>query len=323
MRLIESFEHSALSGVPWNELVAAGSTDVVFLTLEWQREWWRVFGGNRLLLVVAEDIGRPKAIAPMYALEDMLFLVGSGGSDYLDFIGDFDEETLAAMLDCARRELPAFAGIGLYHIPAASRTTALLPGVARRLGLDLDRGDEMIAPYLDLADDEHLMHITERPKWRREEARMQREGPLRTREATHEDLDRWLEAFFAQQIARWRPESDGEAFFEDERRRAFVRGVVQAGQPAGWVRFTMLEWRDKPAAFDLSLVRGARHLTYLVSRDPSIRRYSPGKLLYSYVIKRAHEEGALLYDFGLGDEDYKLSLATGAADVVNWSLWPS
>jgi CelD/BcsL family acetyltransferase involved in cellulose biosynthesis len=84
----------------------------------------------------------------------------------------------------------------------------------------------------------------------------------------------------------------------------------------------MLEWKGQPAAFNIALVRGSRHLTYLVSRDPAIRGRSPGKLLDAYVIKQALDAGARCFDFGLGDEDYKLHHASGVAEVANWSLYP-
>jgi len=250
----------------------------------------------------------------------MLFLVGSGGSDYLDFVGEPDEATLARMLDAARRALPEFLGIGLYHLPLRSRTTSLLPGVAERLGLELHCEGGMSAPYVDLSDPARVAQMLGRRSVRKEEARMERAGPLRIRTATDDELDEWLELFFEQHSARWR--AAGEEGIAREDARSFYRAIVHSGKRAGWLRFTMLEWRGAPAAFDISLLRGARQITYLVSRDPSIHDYSPGRVLQRHVVKAALEAGVRFFDFGLGDEEYKLLNASGVDEVANWFLYP-
>src|ERR1700724_4063099 len=99
VRVLEDFDDAALDPVHWDRLVAS-ATDVVFLTLDWQREWWRAFGSKdeRLLLLLAERDGELCAIAPLFVAKEMLFLVGSDGSDYLDFIGQLDEPLLTALL---------------------------------------------------------------------------------------------------------------------------------------------------------------------------------------------------------------------------------
>ncbi len=318
--VLEDFQHPALDARSWDGLLTC-STDVVFMTLAWQREWWRTFGGDRLLVVLATLAGKPVAIAPLFAAEGMLFIVGSGGSDYLDFIGELDESLLATMLQAAQRKLSDFAGIGLYHVPVRSRTTALLPGVSARLGLELFREGEPVAPYLDLTDAAIVTQLVARRSVRVEEARMRRLGELRVRSAESEQLDEWLEAFFAQHSSRWR--AVGEKGLEGEQDRAFCRAIVHRGHRERWLRFTMLEWRGAPAAFDISLLRGDCQLCYLVSRDPTIRTHSPGRVLQAHVIKQAADAGARRFDFGLGDEEYKLRAATAVTPLANWFLYPA
>lgn len=318
--VFESFDELALEATTWNDLLRSGSTDVPFLTFEWQRAWWEAFGGDRLLVAVAERHGRPYAIAPLFALDEMLFFVGSGGSDYLDFIGHVDGPTLTAMLDAVRRRLTDLVGIKLFHVPVHSSTTALLPGLAASLDLELFEEGRMSAPYLDLTDPVLVSEVIDSRRLRKEEARMRRGGPLAVRTARAEDLDPWLDAFFSMHATQWRPL--GEAGLESEDARSFCRSVVHGGHLAGWLRLSMLEWRGKPAAFDLSLIRGSRQLTYLVSRDVSIREYSPGKILERHVISAALETGAQCFDLGLGEEEYKLRHASGATEVVDWSLYP-
>ncbi|HWX75265.1 MAG TPA: GNAT family N-acetyltransferase, partial [Solirubrobacteraceae bacterium] len=287
----------------------------------WQREWWRAFGGpdEQLLIVLAEREGQPCAIAPLFAAKEMLFLVGSDGSDYLDFIGQLDESMLCALLDAARRELPDFAGVGLYHVPRSSPTTALLPGVAERLGLQLHSEGEQNAPYADLSDPERAEHLVSRRSVRKAEARMLREGPLLARAAGERELEQWLEPFFLQHAQLW-PAGDG---WQRAEARDFCSAIVRAGVHEGWLRFSMLEWRGHLAAFEITLIRGAHHLSYLGSRDTELDRYSPGAVLQAHVVRAALAGGARRWDFGLGEEPYKLRDASGVAAVTNWFLYPA
>jgi CelD/BcsL family acetyltransferase involved in cellulose biosynthesis len=319
IEVLEGFDDPSLRA-DWDRVLEHGHADSVFLCWEWQREWWQAFGGDRLLLVVARRSASTVAIAPLFALENMLFFVGSGGSDYLDFLGELDEQVLAAMLDRARAQLPGFAGITLYHVPADSPTAALLPGISRRLGLELYREETTGAPYLDLTDRDLVDTIIGSTRMRKEEARMRRIAPLQVRVAGADELDPWLDLFFAQHTARWR--EAGEESLATDDARSFYRSIVAAGHRSGWLQFTMLEWDERPAAFDISLVRGGRHLTYLVSRDSSIRDYSPGRLLQRHVILGALNAGARRFDYGLGEESHKLRHASGTTEVVNWSLYP-
>src|SRR5262249_12992278 len=159
-------------------------------------------------------------------------------------------------------------------------------------------------PYAELADAELLERLTARRSVRKEEARMHRRGELRVRTAAGEELDAFVDLFFEQHAARW--QAAGERSFDRPGSREVVRSIVHTGHRGGWARLTVLEWQDEPAALDISVIRGATQLTWLVSRDTAIREYSPGRVLRAHVIREAREAGIRRFDFGLGEEDYKL-----------------
>jgi CelD/BcsL family acetyltransferase involved in cellulose biosynthesis len=320
IRVLDDLDAPGLDRRRWDALLAAGPTDVVFLTHEWQRLWWEARGDERLAVVLAERDGEQLALAPLFAVAGSVSLVGSGGSDYLDFIGAPDEALLAAMLGAARDAAPGFSTIELYHVPVESPTTALLPGVASRLGLELHSEEAPGAPYADLADAELVERLTARRSIRKEEARMRRDGPLRVRQATPEELEPLVELFLEQHAARWRPA--GEESFERSGAREFVHAVVLAGHRGGWARLTLLEWQGQPAAIDISLIRGSTQLSWLVSRDPAIDEHSPGRVLRAHVVREAVGAGMRRFDFGLGEEEYKLRDASGVTRIANWFLYP-
>ena len=148
---------------------------------------------------------------------------------------------------------------------------------------------------------------------------MRREGPLLAREASSGELEEWLELLFAQHSSVW---SARESSMSAEA-RSFCRAIVASGQRDGWLRFSMLQWQGRPAAFEIGLVRGHGYVSYLGSRDRSLERYSPGAVLQAHMVKAAREAGARRWDFGLGEEAYKLRDASGVAEVANWFLYPA
>ena len=90
VRLLAGFDDPALADDAWHGLLPQGPTDTLFLTPCWQRTWWQVFGRGQLLLVGIFQGDALVGLAPLFADGDMVFFVGSGGSDYLDFVGQID-----------------------------------------------------------------------------------------------------------------------------------------------------------------------------------------------------------------------------------------
>lgn len=318
VRTAGGFDEPTLRAGGWDRLLELG-TDVVFLTHAWQQLWWTARREQQLMLILAERDGETVALAPLYESDAALMFVGSGGADYLDFIGRPDEQALWAMLEHARAQLPELAAIELYHVPADSPTSAMLPGVAARLGLDVDSEPEDGAPWADLGDAGLVERLTSRRSIRKEQARMRRAAPLLLRAARPEELEELVELFLRQHGERWR--AAGERSFDRESSRELVRTVVQSGVREGWALLTVLEWDGAPAAIDISLRRRSVQLSWLVSRDPSIAGYSPGRVLRAHVIGEAVAAGMQRFDFGLGEEDYKLRDCSGVRRIANWFMY--
>src|SRR5437870_4691572 len=121
IRVLDGFNDATFGPEQWNQLALRSGS--VFLTWEWQRAWWESFGRGQLLLIAAERHGEPFALAPLFADSGMVFLVGSGGSDYLDFLGDISNpEALDAMMRAARNRVQEFDGFRFYHVLEGSPT---------------------------------------------------------------------------------------------------------------------------------------------------------------------------------------------------------
>src|SRR5947209_11377341 len=124
VRILSGFSDPSLNSERWQALLKTGNTDVVFLTWPWLCAWSETyFGKGERLLVAAEREGEIFAIAPLISIEGNVMFLGSGESDYLDFIGDPEEPAVvAAMLEAARQRAPDFCGFKLALIPELSPT---------------------------------------------------------------------------------------------------------------------------------------------------------------------------------------------------------
>ncbi len=296
----------------WNRLAPS-----VFQTWEWQHTWWESFGRGKLLLFALRYQEKIEAIAPLFSDGGMIFLVGSGGSDYLDLLGRWNSDAMDDLIGAAISETPGFVGIRFYLVPDSSCTSKLLNTAAQRRAMQCwDEGD-LPAPLLDLTFGERA---AEKDSLRRRETWFSREGDLQIQTCRPTEDD--LHAFFEQHVARWKGASQPSLFLEPQQ-RAFYQGIAARGSAAGWFRFMRIDWNGLPIAFHFGFHYRGEFLWYKPSFDVQLAKRSPGELLLRRLILQAMEEGATIFDFGIGDEPFKHRFATATRTVRTWGLYPS
>ena len=323
-RILSGFDDPSFGREAWERLLHTGETDTVFLTWEWQRVWWEVFGRGELLLVVAERDGEVTALAPLYTDEGMIYFVGSGGSDYLDFIGDTsDPDVLDALLETAREYVPGFLGFEFYMLLDSSRTGARLEAAAKRLGLDCCNFDDLAAPALNLFRQPDVAQAaTKKKSLVRHENYFRREGTLVIQHACEAEVVLpQLEEFFAQHIARWAA-TDSPSLFLNPAWRTFYQRWTEAASKRGWLRFMRVEWNGQPIAFHFGFNYQGQFMWYKPSFEIAQARHSPGEVLLRQLLLAAIDEGAHVFDFGIGDEEFKYRFATEVNRVRTWGLYP-
>lgn len=324
-RVLQEFTQPLVSPARWHALLASGSTNSVFMTWHWQKAWWDVFGRGQLMLILVERNGQPITLAPLFADSGMVYFVGSGGSDYLDFVGDSsDSAVLMAILDAARGFVDHFLGFLFYHVPDISPTGAALQVAGRALGLHCyDQGDHP-APRLELAANQEAARTAARKKSLvRHENALRRRGDLvicHLRQGA--EILPHLDAFFAQHITRWQATPFPSLFHEPAQRQFYQTLCTQAAD-TGWLRFTRLDWDGHPIAFHFGSCYDGSYLWYKPSFDVELARHSPGEVLLRQLMLAAMDEGAETFDFGLGDETFKQRFATSTWRVRNWGLYPA
>lgn len=321
-RLLGGFDDPAITPERWAALLAEGDTDAVNLTWIWQRTWWQAFGRGRLLLVAAEREGTLEACAPLFADGGMVFNLCP--EDSLDFVGDIaDAAVLDAILRTARAHTEGFLGFRFYFVPDDARTGGRLQGAAARLGLTCMDEGALPSPWLDLAGQpEAAIACTRKKSLIRHERALLREAPLQIHHWRYSaDILPQLEPFFEQHVAR-RAATPHPSLFLDPAQRAYYRRLTLEVGPAGWLRFTRLDWKERPLAFHFGLCYRGRYLFGIPSFAIELADRSPGEVLLRQLLLAALEEGAQRFDFGIGDEAYKYRFATHVTQLRTWGLYP-
>lgn len=322
-RVLNGFDDPSFTPTDWERVLAAGQSDVVFLTWHWQSAWWETFGRGELLLIVAERDGDAVALAPFFAEAGMLYFTGSGGSDYLDFVGDIsDPEILDALLIEARRYVSDFIGFVFYHVPESSGTAASLRPAAARLGLQIFEENNLSAPALKFGLDKTIaIEAANKKSLVRHERGFTREHPLKVEQCNDgKIIGGRLDEFFAQHIERWAA-TPTPSLFCDEKQKTFYRNLTRAAANAGWLRFMTVEWNGRPIAFHFGFCYHGNFLWYKPSFAVDLARRSPGEVLLRQLLLAAAGEGAHTFDFGLGDEPFKKRFANRTNVVRNWGLY--
>jgi len=325
VELLDDLELRSLPAETWQRLLARSAAPTPFMTGEWLRAWWRCFGRGRLLALLVRRGGEPVLLAPLFADGGMVFFVGAGGSDYLDFPGaPAAPDTLAEVIAAARDLTPDFVGLCFHHVPEGSATAGALQAAAARLGMRCVLENEQTAPALDIgADPERAAQAAGKRSLVRHERWFTREGGLAVRhlDAGNAIAPR-LDGFFEQHVARWRPTPYPSLFLDPAQRRFYHELTREAGA-SGWLRFTSVEWHGRPIACHFGFCYRGSYLWYKPSFAIDLARRSPGEVLLRHLLLAARDEGAHTFDFGLGDEAFKQRFASGARRVRDWGLYPA
>jgi len=323
-RLLQGFEDPAVSPELWNSLVHQGSTDEIFLTWHWQKAWWEVFGRGRLILIMAESAGKPFFIAPLFADQGMVFFTGSGGSDYLDFIGNpGDYKILKNILHIAKEQIPDFLGFLFYHIPENSKIPSMLAEITKKTDWDIYEEGELLSPRLELREfPEKALQFSQKKSLLRHVAWFKHNGELKIDHFSRkEDIAPLLESFFNQHVDRWY-NSPYPSLFVQPVERSFYRKLTEVLSETGWLRFTRVNWNGNPVAFHFGFNYNGSFLWYKPSFDITKASHSPGEVLISNLLLKAMEDLADIFDFGLGDEAFKKRFSTSNVTVKNWGIYP-
>jgi CelD/BcsL family acetyltransferase involved in cellulose biosynthesis len=313
----------ALKG-EWDDLLHRSLSDTIFLTLEFQRTWWKWLGRGDLLILAVRDGEALIGIAPLFAIDGphgrrALSTVGcTEVADYLDFIiaQGHEEAVYSALVDyLAGPESPDWDVLDLCNVHQDSPMLQVLPPLTEARGWAASMTREDVCPVVQLPDtwEEYLQMLDKkqrheiRRKLRRAEAydglSWYIVGPEHNLDAEADD--------FLDLMAASTPD---KADFLTPDMRHFFRHLMRATHEAGWLQLAFLQVRGQKAAAYLNFVYDNRVLVYNSGLDwKTFPKLGAGIILTAYCIQQAIEEGREVFDFLQGDERYKYQF--GGQDV--------
>jgi CelD/BcsL family acetyltransferase involved in cellulose biosynthesis len=308
----------------WNDLLHRSPADTIFLTLEFQRLWWRYLGEGELQVAAVRDSGELIGIAPLFATknaqgERALAIIGSVEvADYLDLIAVQGQEQVvyAALADyLSGSGAPRWDVLDLCNVHQDSPTLAILPALAEARGWVVSIAKEDVCPILQLPStwDEYLQVLGKknRHELRRKLRRAEAEPGLHWYLVGPEhDLGNENEDFL-DLMAISTPD---KGVFLTSQMRSFFRELARVTYDAGWLQLAFLEVEGQKAAAYINFVYNNRVMVYNSGLNwETFPHLSAGIVLAAHCIRYAIERGFKAFDFLQGDERYKYQL--GGQDV--------
>jgi CelD/BcsL family acetyltransferase involved in cellulose biosynthesis len=308
----------------WNGLLHRSAADILFLTLEYQRTWWRHLGEGEVSILAVRDGGELIGIAPLFVTPDpqgqrTLSIIGCVEvADYLDFIvaKGREEEVYAALVDyLASPSAPAWDVLDLCNIHQDSPTLKILPVLAQARGWAVSTARDDVCPIVTLPGtwEEYLQMLDgkQRHEIRRKMRRAGGQAALRWYIVSREhDLEAEVEDFLDLMAAS----TPDKAAFLTPRMRNFFRELARVAYDAGWLQLVFLEIDGRKAAAYLNFVYDNRVLVYNSGLDwQAFPKIGAGIILTAYCIRHAIEQGREVFDFMQGDERYKYQF--GGQDI--------
>jgi CelD/BcsL family acetyltransferase involved in cellulose biosynthesis len=330
IRTYQSLEELEGLRPAWEELLAQIPTASIFNTWEWLAPWWRAFGANRRLRVLAlhDDSGKLVGLAPLSFWNQSAGLGlrlrslelmgdGSGDSDNLDVL-----VLPGCEADCARELLNHLSGSSREWDVCRWNTVPGSSVVAREIARQLEERKWFLWIYekpwsvLSLPEtwEDFLKQVSskERDNIRYYLRRLEKRHQTRFyRCESRGELEPCLEALYALHQKRWQERGEPGSFGTAER-RAYYYDLARTLLDRGWLEFWLLDLDGKPAAAQFSF--RFRDTVYALQQgfDTAYSQLCVQDVLRAYVLRQLIERGVKQYDFLAGRTRRKERWATTA-----------
>lgn len=324
----------------WNGLLERTQAPSVFLTWEWVSTWWSVYGpGTELyVLAVRDEAGQLIAIAPLQRQPQRgrvgdarvrVRFIGDGGDvtpEYLNVITrpGAEEAAAGALVGHLCRD----EGVGAIELrPMPERSPmpqALRAAFGSQSGL-VDCAHDATCPVLDLPGTPEAFLSGQSRNYRKKIGEYQRRAArdLRVtlrRARTADEVREDMRELARLHRLRW---NDLSGSFRSPQYVAFHQGLALDFLDRGWLRLFSLESDGRRLAMVYCFAYAGRYSFYQSGRDPEFARHRVGLVLMHQVIQEAIAEGATVFDFLRGEEEYKFHWARGSEHSLRLSYWKS
>lgn len=303
---------------PWIRLWSAAAGAEIFQHFSFAQAWVRAYANSSHLLtaVVQGPESDIRAILPLARKEGKVVFVGTGFSDYNDFLveaRDAAASHLALILNALLNE-PGWSECMLENIPGESVLSAAFEKL-RESESDLFKRifvhpDAVPAPSLVPGPDgTEWQEAIRKESLRRHRKKLEKLGTIVFAHLTDvHEIEQHLPLFMRQHAQR-RGMAGDRSLFRDQEAVSFYRELIRSMNPARELRFSTLTLDERPIAYHLGFERCGKYIWYKPAFDVDFWDYSPGEVLLQSILMYAAGERLRELDFTIGDEAFKSRFA--------------
>jgi CelD/BcsL family acetyltransferase involved in cellulose biosynthesis len=312
IRVISSLDGFQSLRNPWEKLLDK-CDHTIFSTYEWRSIWWKHFGKDRgLLLLAAEENDKIVGIAPlmhspmgMFGLKrGKIEFIGAQDSDYNDFIiTEKRDECLKLFFEYLNLLPEKKDFVDLADIPQNAKCLPFLTKISKKLRPIND------CPYLTLPGtyDEFLKMLS--PKKRKYVVngmkKLENDFEVEIVDCSQpRQFKEGMQDLIELHQKKWTSEGCF-GVFSNQSIRDFHLEVADFYSRRKWLSLYVLKLSGKPVAAEYGFKYKSKYYAYLAGYDPDYSRYSVGNMLFVQIVSRLVQEGITQYDFLRGSEQYK------------------
>ncbi len=321
MDLVSGIETFDGLGREWHALMAQAQNPLVFMTPQWQKAWWEVFGkGRELLLLTLRRNKELIAVAPLFRENSKVTFLGDVDlCDYHDLVIKHGEppETYRALFDALAAL--SWSTLELSCLQTSSITCQYFPPFARERGYAIETLPQDVCPRIALPAswEEYLESLSkkDRHELRRKLRRLSGAGEIKYYAlAKPEEMNGAMNDFLhLLKISR----SDKFEFLTPQIESFFNR-MALALAPEGYIKLCFLEVNGSRVASVLCFDFGGEYSLYNSGYDPAYSSLSVGLLSKGFCLQEAIARKRSHFDFLRGTESYKYDL--GGLDEPIYSV---
>ncbi|RJQ39328.1 MAG: GNAT family N-acetyltransferase [Nitrospiraceae bacterium] len=313
----------------WGHLIEESSSNEIFLTNQWQGTWWKHFGKDKTLRLVAFSNGEEDLLGlASFSIElstngkrVMRFLGGTDITDYLDVIAKsgYEESVCKSIVDFWKDTEDEWDFIDLHCLKETSITLNILKQLLNKSGYIAEVSIEEVCPKVSLPAswEEYLETLSkkDRHELRRKVRRIEKFSEsadnygVKSSYPLAEGIERFLLLHRKSDLRKKDfMNRNMELFFQD------VTGMIFA---ENWLKLSFLHIDGTFIASSMSFDYQNKVYLYNSGYDPEYSTLSPGIVLVAHLIREAIDTGRSEFDFLRGNESYKYHLGGKDSNIYN------
>ena len=305
----------------WDDLFERSQCKNIFLTFDWHYTWWKNLGGDDdLRIFCVYDQEKLVLIAPLMIKNKKLYnelqYIAYDCSDYEELLIDTNLKDKQVFVDFLMESIYVQKDWDIFRLQGIRQSSQTFSSVNNAL---LYRHKERL-PCLKINGTYDQYSKTLRKKLikdtERQISRLKKLGKFcyEDQDLTEKELSGVLDEFFKIHQLRTE-EKGGKSLYSDEKRQKFFKEIALKFCKKGFLRLERLTVDNKMAAIHFGFVSEEHYYYYSPAFSNEFKQYSIGRILQMELIKYCFEHKFEVFDFMLGDEEYKNQWTSDYEDI--------